>query len=140
MGTATIKPSREGLLPEDVLTAIFAMAKELSGEDRLAFRGHDPTLQKVFRTLAEELHSRALDGFVFSDSGPEPYSPVLSESISRLQLSGLLGRENPDYEVVFLRRSADEYFNRELKPRLSDGEAKELSSLAQRFLQLVTRA
>jgi len=78
-----------------------------------------------------------MEPFVFSDSGPEPYSPVLSESISRLQLSGLVGRENPDYEVLFLRQSAEQYFDQELRHRLSKQDLGQLQQLAQRFLQLV---
>ncbi len=125
------------LLPDDILAALLVLAKQVSKRDRLAFRGHDSALQKVFRNLIHEFPSATMEPFVFSDSGPEPYSPVLSESISRLQLSGLVGRENPDYEVLFLRQSAEQYFDQELRHRLSKQDLGQLQQLAQRFLQLV---
>jgi hypothetical protein len=138
MTQAATAQARTPLLPDDVLTAILALAKKKSGEERLAFRGHDYTLQKVFRQLGLECHSRLLEPFVFSESGPEPYSPTLNEAVSRLQLSGLVGRENPDYEILFLRPSAEKYFQEELQGQFSDEEVRELQGLAQRFLQLVS--
>ncbi len=129
--------ARAPLLPDDILTAILALAKQSSSKERLAFRGHDYALQKVFRQLGQEYHNRLLGPFVFSDSGPEPYSPALSESISRLQLSGLVGRENPDYEVLFLRPAAERYFEQELRSRFSESEIRDLQQLAQRFWELV---
>jgi hypothetical protein len=77
-----------------------------------------------------------LDSFVFSDSGPEPYSPALSESVSRLQLSGLIGRENPDYEVVFLRDAADKFFDDVLKNEFGD-QLGQLAEIASRFLEKI---
>ncbi len=126
------------LLPDDVLTAIFAVAKKTTA-DRLAFRGHDSALQGIFRDIKEKLDSPLLKDFVFSDSGPEPYSPALSEAISRLQLCGLVGRENPDYEVVFLNRSAELYFEEELRNRLSAEELSHLDMIAQEFLKRIQR-
>ena len=125
------------MLPDDVLTAVFALAKEGSNEPQLTFRGHDSTLQRLFWKLAQSFHNRFLESFVFSDRGPEPYSPVLSESISRLQLSGFVGRDNPDYEVIFLRPAAEDYFNHELRTRLSDEDMGELRRVADGFLKLI---
>jgi hypothetical protein len=139
MSQTVTAQTRAPLLPDDILTAILALAKQSSSEERLAFKGHDYALQKVVRQLAQEYHNRLLDPFVFSDSGPEPYSPALSESISRLQLSGLVGRENPDYEVLFLRPAAEKYFEEELKPRFSVNEIKDLRAMAQRFWDLVRK-
>jgi hypothetical protein len=131
---------REKLLPDDILTALLALAKQKSGKERLAFRGHDSELQKSFRNLSDRCGNRLLEPFVFSDSGPEPYSPVLNESLSRLQLSGLVGRENPDYEVVFLRPSAETYFTQYLCHRFSNEELEMLNQTADCFLKLVVLA
>lgn len=125
------------LLPDDILTAIFTLAKNKTQRPRLAFRGHDSTLQEVFRGLAEKFNYPFLKSFVFSDSGPEPYSPVLSESISRLQLSGLVGRENPDYEVLFVSPSAERYFEDVLKTRFSTEEVAQLQEVAEEFVSRV---
>src|SRR6266700_16520 len=96
------------ILPDHILSAVLALAKqELVKNDpsktRLAFRSHNFQFQEIFNELRQTDKYSLLDAFVFSDIGPEPYSPALNESVSRLQLSGLIGRENPDYEVVFLR-------------------------------------
>ena len=131
---------KEKLLPDDILTALLTLAKQKSGKERLAFRGHDSDLQRSFRNLSEKCGSRLLEPFVFSDSGPEPYSPVLHECLSRLQLSGLVGRENPDYEVVFLRPSAEAYFAEHLSRQFSQDEIEILGRTADCFLKLVDLA
>src|SRR5579864_4875497 len=99
------------LLPDNILNAIFTLAKRESNENRFAFRGHDFELQQIFHKLEGTGQYPILKPFVFSDRGPEPYSPVLNESVSRLQLSGLIGRENPDYEVLFLRPAAEKFYD-----------------------------
>jgi hypothetical protein len=139
MATATTDAVQAALLPDDVLAAILALAKQVSKQQRLVFRGHDSELQRVFRRLVREYRHPLLEQFVFSDRGPEPFSPILSESISRLQLSGLIGRENPDYEMLFLRPAAQDYFQRDLRRRFTDEEIRELKKVARRFWQLVNR-
>jgi hypothetical protein len=129
--------TQSSLLPDDILTAILTLAKQNSNKQRLAFRGHDSALQRLFLKLAESCPSRFLDPFVFSDRGPEPYSPALSEAVSRLQLSGFVGRDNPDYEVLFLREAGESYFDRELQKHLSNQDTEELNRLANGFLKLV---
>src|ERR1700686_4667204 len=99
--------AQSAILTDHILSAILTLAKKRSGRTRFAFRGHDFQLQEIFGELSRDGKFPILSGFVFSDSGPEPYSPVLNESVSKLQLSGLIGRENPDYEVLFLRAAAE---------------------------------
>ncbi len=106
--------------------------------DRLAFRGHDTTLQRVFDELRGEHQFPLLDAFVFSDTGPVPYSPILNESVSKLQLSGLIGRENPDYEVLFLRPAAEDFYDHSLSLQLSREQVKELREIADAFLAKVS--
>ncbi len=104
---------------------------------RLAFRSHDFQLQEIFNNLRRTGRYPILDTFVFSDSGPEPYSPALNESVSRLQLSGLIGRENPDYEVVFVRPAADRFFDEVLRKNLKEADLDQLNEVASDFLGLV---
>ena len=108
------------------------MAKKETRKPRLAFRSHDFHLQQIFKELSAE--HKLLGPFVFSDSGPEPYSPALSESVSRLQLSGLIGRENPDYEVVFLREAADRFYDNVLSKEFDEGEIQQLTAVAKELL------
>jgi hypothetical protein len=134
-------PTSSPILPDHILSAVLTLAKrtlaESSKETRLAFRSHDFQLQEIFNELQKTGRFPMLSEFVFSDSGPEPYSPALNESVSRLQLSGLIGRENPDYEVVFLRPAAEKFFDEVLRSRLHPKEISELSEIATEFLKRV---
>lgn len=124
------------VLPDDILTALFVIAKKKSSKERLAFRGHDYQLQEIFLQLGKEYS--LLKTLVFSDSGPIPYSPILNESMSRLQLSGLVGRYNPNYEVVFLTPAAEKYYDEVLKQQFSAEDITQLEQIAQDFLGRVT--
>ncbi|MGH9351371.1 MAG: hypothetical protein ACRD2G_04295, partial [Terriglobia bacterium] len=91
------------LRPDDVLGAILAIVgeqNEKEGSKRFEFRGHDSDLQKLFSELVRKFDGPLMRPFVFSDKGPTPYSPVLSDAVSKLQLCGFVGRENPDYEIL----------------------------------------
>ena len=119
-------------LPDDILAAILTIAERKSGEERFRFKGTDFDLQRVFKDLSEEFPV-VRDYFVFSSTGPFPYSPVLTDSISRLQLSGLIGRENPDFEFLFLKPSARQYFEQLISKRLSPKLLEQLDAVAQAF-------
>jgi hypothetical protein len=125
------------ILPDHILAAVLVLAKKKLAQPRLAFRGHDFQLQEIFHDLRSSNKFPILNAFVFSDSGPEPYSPALSESVSRLQLSGLIGRENPDYEIVFLQDSADRFFNDVLSGEFSGDQLEQISNIASQFLERV---
>ena len=124
------------LLPDDALSAILALAKHHIGGKRLAFRAHDSQLQEIFLELAKQ-YDFLPKIFMFSSSGPRPYSPDLNDSIAKLQLAGLLGRENPDYQVIFLRPAAESYFDKVLAPKLGDEMIKTLDQVASAFVQKV---
>ncbi len=124
------------LLPDHVLSAVLTVAKKKLNK-RLAFRSHDYQIQEIFSDLTGSGKYPILDSFVFSDSGPEPFSPILNESVSRLQLSGLIGRENPDYEVVFLSSAAEEFYEKVLRGQLSPEEIEQLDEIAGQFLERV---
>jgi|tagenome__1003787_1003787.scaffolds.fasta_scaffold20201011_1 hypothetical protein len=135
-------PVTETILPDHILSAVLTLAKREQAKhgknvSRLAFRSHDFQLQEIFSGLQRSGEYPILNAFVFSDSGPEPYSPALSESVSRLQLSGLIGRENPDYEIVFLRPAAERYFDDILQKKFSQYEINQLRDVATQFLKLV---
>ncbi len=128
------------ILPDHILAAVLTLAKRESKEEkRYAFQSYDFQLQKVFHDLQRNKEYSLLDAFVFSDSGPEPYSPVLNESVSRLQLSGLIGRENPDYEVVFLQDAADQFYDEVLSFEFSAPEIQQLTKIASEFFQRVDK-
>jgi hypothetical protein len=57
--------------------------------------------------------------------------------VSRLQLSGLIGRENPDYAKVFLQPSAEKFFDEVLSKKFSNDELAQLDDIASQFLEKV---
>jgi hypothetical protein len=124
--------ARPYILPDHVLTAVLTLAKRKSDKDRYSFRAHDYEIQRMFADLATKGYS-ILKPFVFADRGPEPYSPALNESVARLQMSGLIGRENPDYAVVFLQPAAEAFYDDVLKDRLNEDELKEIEEIADVF-------
>ena len=126
------------VLPDHILAAVLTIAKRESKAERLAFRGHDFYLQEIFSKMSGRYS--VLKPFVFSDNGPEPYSPALSESVSRLQLSGIIGRENPDYEIVFLRPAADRFYDEVLSSEFDAAQMRELTEIASEFLSHVDLA
>lgn len=133
------------VLPDHILSAVLTLAqRELLRKDqsktRLAFRSHDFLLQEIFFELQKTKKFEILNAFVFSDSAPDPYSPALNESVSRLQLAGLIGRENPDYEVVFLRPAADQFYDKVLTSEFTEKDIRELTEVASQFLQRIPRA
>jgi len=127
------------VLPDHILAAVLTLAKKESKQERFAFQSYDFQLQQVFNDLQKTGKYPLLDAFVFSDSGPEPYSPVLNESVSRLQLSGLIGRENPDYEVVFLQDAADRFYDEVLRFEFGAPEIQQLTEIASQFFDRVSK-
>ncbi len=132
--------TQPAILPDHILAAVLTLAKQESKQRRFAFQSYDFQLQEIFHDLQKAKKYPLLDAFVFSDSGPEPYSPVLNESVSRLQLSGLIGRENPDYEVVFLQDAADQFYKEVLSFEFGAPEIQQLTEIASQFLHRVERS
>ena len=127
-------PAQSRTLPDDVLTAILELARQESRKEQLSFRGHDDDLQSIFFELARDPKHDLLQEFVFSDSGPRPYSPTLSDSVSKLQLAGLVGRRNPDYEIVFTTPAARKFYDSVLSNRFSPTQIEQLRDIAKKFL------
>jgi hypothetical protein len=57
--------------------------------------------------------------------------------VSKLQLAGLIGRENPDYAVLFLRPSSEKFFDEDLAQQLSPDDMRQLREVATEFLNRV---
>ncbi len=112
--------ARSHVLPDDILTAILELARRESGKERLVFRGHDEDLQRIFFRLSRN-----------------PEYSLLGEFVSKLQLAGLLGRQNPDYEVLYTTPSASRFYEEVLTTKFSREQVDQLSSIAKEFRSLV---
>jgi hypothetical protein len=52
----------------------------------------------------------------------------------------LIGRENPDYEVLFLRPAAEKFYEEALAGRLSDTDVAQLRGVATELLAKIQLA
>ncbi len=129
---------RTYVLPDDVLSAVLELARREIGKERLAFSGHDEDLQRIFWELSQDSKYDLLRLFVFSSSGPRRYSPALSDSVSKLQLAGLLGRQNPDYEILFTTPSATRFYDEVLLNKFSREQIDQLRDVARNFLTRIS--
>jgi len=127
------RPAKVHRPPDDILSAILELAKREGAEDRFAFRGHDEDLQRIFFKLSQNPKYGLLREFVFSSSGARRYSPALSDAVSKLQLAGLLGRQNPDYEILFTTPPASRFYDEVLSRKFSDEERNQLKEIAKEF-------
>lgn len=135
----TSTDNARSLRADDVLSAILVLAAHHLGSGTFQFRAHDSKLQRVFHDLAQSFASIGKT-FTFSDSGPEAFSPILNESFARLQLAGLVGRQNPDYEMMFLRAEAAKYYDEILEPALAPEMRDELQQVATVFASQIAVA
>jgi len=76
------------VMQDDILGFALVWARHSLGRD-LRFRNHN--LQRVLSSAEE-----ARELFIFSSSGPEPFSPDLDESLNRLTVGGFISR--PDLQ------------------------------------------
>ena len=124
------------IMPDDTLVALLVRAAHLSEEkghkkEDFRFPATDSKLQDIFYALSQTPEgTEVLREFVFSHKRLRPYSPLLTEVVSRLQLSGLIGRENPDFRVAFLRKGSSEY-----AAQITNLDRTKIDALAQAFLE-----
>src|SRR3989344_9013091 len=112
----------------DILCLMLVVASQKSGTKTFAVRHID--FQRIFKNPIHPL----MDEVIFSDHGPEPFSPVLDDSLNHLILSGLTGYPDIQHpEQMLVKSSAFEYA-RELDKTFSLAEKEQLNRLADKFL------
>ena len=129
--------SEDDLFPGDRLCAILVFAQRKLGRKSVAFKARDYDLQRIFYRIDRQ--TRRGSGFVFSNSGPEPYSPQLEEDLTYLQFSGLTSRpdlQNP--EILVLKPYTEDYFDKVLTRRLGESKLKKLEKIAGLFVNRIS--
>jgi hypothetical protein len=120
------------LLAHDVLGAVFAQARIEHGVKE--FPLHNDSLQELFYRFATSGDFPIVNTFFkFSDDGPIPESPKLTEAMARLQLGGLIGRLNPSYELVVVEDTSVDYYNQVVRDRLEPADVEQIQTLAEAF-------
>lgn len=123
----------------DVLNAVFVLAERKKGCPkcgRLEFRAPEYELQKIFRHLGNKFEASPLSVFVYSNSGPEPYSPILGEALTHLIASGFVVNFSG---ITQIRPAAGKDFEAEGKSKFDNKELLELEIIAEAFLKIVPR-
>lgn len=98
----------------------------------LSLRCHGFRLQGIFSRLkmADQKY-KVMEPFVFSDAGPEPYCPILQESVDHLVLGGCISRPFVnDWEVLVLLPAGEKFFEELGKQRFSPEELAEIEDIA----------
>jgi|SRR3989344_385651 len=78
------------MLASDILIAILVNIKKLSGQEQLFMRVNYHSLHTIFWSVRTGFETFFEKYFIFSDSGPFPFSPPLQEAIEQLQLAGMI--------------------------------------------------
>lgn len=118
----------------DFLCLMLVLAGQKSRTRTFSVRHID--FQRIFKNSTNLLMKEV----IFSDSGPEPFSPILDYSLSHLIFAGLTGCPDIQYpEQMFIKPAAFEYAQ-VLRAKLSQTETREVEKLAEEFLSVVTVA
>ena len=109
-------PDSPVVYASDILIAILVNLKKSCNTRQLFLKAGSYDFQKIFWEILQNPQFEYLRKmtFVYSDSGPEPFCPILQESIEHLQLSGMLNW--PDLnepEIMRINPSAEEYYTQE---------------------------
>ncbi len=123
------------LASDDVLCSVMVLAKRQSGKDPFFVEANGPRLQEIFYEMSGSGHT-VLEGFVFSPNGPVPYSPVLEESLNRLQFSGFVSRRDPkNPDNLYVNPPAEKYTDRFMALETSPDQREEFIRVADQFLE-----
>lgn len=129
--------SENDVFPGDRLCTVLVLAKRRLNSKDFSLKAHDYDLQRIFYRIDRQ--TRGKTGFVFSNSGPVPYSPDLEEDITWLQFSGLTGR--PDLqspEILVLKPQGEAYFNEVLTKRMGKRGIERLERIAGLFAERIS--
>lgn len=108
-----------------------------------ALRSVESRLTGVSKRIHEAVYDLKRDypaafaEFVFSSSTSYPYSEQLASSLHSLQWCRLIGMENPDFRVYFVRDSVRGVFQEVVQPRLPEPILSDLAAASRRFWQRV---
>lgn len=112
----------------DIVAAILAE----SGVD--AFTGNSIEIQETFFKLSQDsaLLKKAMP---FSMREATPFSRELEDSLIKLELSRIIGMENPDYDRYIVKSFGKQFITTYIMPLFNDAERQEIKDLALIFVQ-----
>jgi hypothetical protein len=76
-----------------------------------------------------------LQAFPFSKEDVSHFSRTLEDALHRLELSRVIGMENPDFTRFMIKKGAKDYLRERIIPLFNEEEKKQLSEIAKVFSQ-----
>ena len=133
-------PDSPVIYASDVFLGILVnLSKKFADPQKLlSIRAHNSRLQGIFYSLkmADQKYD-VMEPFVFSDSGPFPYCPVLEEAINQLILGGCISYPfTTDWEVIVLLPAGEKFFEEEGGDRFCKEELEEIEDIANHIYTL----
>ena len=119
-------------IASDVVAAILAEA----GVD--AFTGDSTAIQDTFFRMAQsfELLETTMP---FSTREVTPFSRDLEDALVSLELSRIIGMENPDYDRYIVKSAGREFVQEYILPLFTDEEKKQIREMAVFFAEKCPR-
>lgn len=120
----------ERFLPDDVVAGmLYFYCAEL---DLNNFTGKKGKIHEAFFSMKQG-HGDLLRRFNFTTDEKYPFSRMLEGVLSRLQLSRIIGMENPYFEKYEVKEKARVYLESIATKRFNEQERKELKEMAKAF-------
>ncbi len=116
---------------DDIVAAIIALVPEEEGDK---FDANTRQIHETFRELRER-YTILRDRLNFSQGDIFPFSRQLEEAFATLELSRIIGMENPDYTRYLIKQEGRRFVTERLLPLFSDDEKQQLRSMAEEFAQ-----
>jgi hypothetical protein len=74
-----------------------------------------------------------LNSFSFSQDDIHPFSRVLERVLSRLELSRIIGMENPDFDRFIIKPAGIDIIKNDILPLFAKDEIEQLTGIAEDF-------
>jgi len=109
--------------PQDVLAGVLSFVEA----DHL-----DANTEKIHETFAslKGQFPDILDNFIFSNNDIFPYSRELDEAMGYLSVARIIGHENPDYQLMIIKKDARPYLKRLVNRVFNQEEKESLKKIA----------
>jgi len=114
---------------DDVVAAIIALVPQDRGDK---FDANTKQLHETFRDLRDR-YTILAGQLNFSEEDVFPFSRQLEEALATLELSRIIGMENPDYTSYLIKDEGRQFVKDRLLPLFAPEEKQQLEEMAGEF-------
>ena len=116
---------------DDIVAAVIALVPESRGDK---FDASTRQIHDAFRDMREH-YPILKDQLSFSQEDVFPFSRQLEEAFATLELSRIIGMENPDYTRYLIKPGGRSFVKDRLLPLFAEEEQQQLRDMAEVFAQ-----